>query len=268
MNTIQSLSKSSFLFLIGVINSIKQLKVSFRHNRREIQKELGSHSHIDAQKVFLNYTLSDSIKTDDLIQRVKDSIEVYEEHTGKRIRRDAVLAIEVLFSIPIARPDIVTDVYFKDCLAWTVEQFSPALVLTADVHLDEAAPHMHVILSCVTPTRLIGSQIKGNKTRYQERTEHFFHNVASKYGLNRPPNKLLKADRQRLAKDVISRVENTRDPMTQSPHYALIRATIQDDPAPFAMNLGIEIQTTPKNMRTVTQNMNSNGKGSDRPEAS
>jgi hypothetical protein len=192
---------------------------------------------------------------------------MHEEQTRKRIRRDAVLAIEVLFSIPIARPDIITDEYFKDCLAWTIEQFSPASVLTADVHLDESAPHIHVILSCVTPSRLIGSRIKGNKTRYQERTEHFFHNVASKYGLNRPPNKLLKVDRQRLAKDVISRVENSRDPMTQSPHYALIRATIQEDPAPFAMNLGIEIQTTPKKMRTVTQIMTSNGKGSDHPEA-
>ena len=122
-------------------------------------------------------------------------------------------------------------------------------------------------MSCVTPGRLIGSRIKGNKTRYQERTEHFFHNVASKYGLNRPPNKLLKVDRQRLAKDVISHVENSRDPMTQSHHYGLIRATIQEDPAPFAMNLGIEIQTTPKKIRTVTQIMTSKGKGSNRPDA-
>ena len=267
MNIIQSSVKSSFLFTIGVIKSIKQLKASLRHNRREIQKELGARSHIDAQKICLNYSLFEFEKTDDLIQRVNDSIEMHEEQTRKRIRRDAVLAIEVLFSIPIARTDIITDEYFKDCLAWTIEQFSPASVLTADVHLDESAPHMHVILSCVTPSRLIGSRIKGNKTRYQERTEHFFHNVASKYGLNRPPNKLLKVDRQRLAKDVISRVENSRDPMTQSPHYALIRATIQDDPAPFAMNLGIEIQTTVKKMRTVTQIMTSKGKGSNRPEA-
>ena len=267
MNTIQSPSKSSFLFVIGVINSIKQLKASFRHNRREIQKELGAHSHIDAQKVCLNYTLSEPVKTDDLIQRVKDSIEVHEKQTGRRIRRDAVLAIEVLFSLPVARADIKTDEYFKDCIAWTIEQFSPASVLTTDVHLDEAAPHMHVILSCVTPGRLIGSRIKGNKTRYHERTEHFFHNVAFKYGLNRPLHKLLKVDRQRLAKDVILHVENSRDPMTQSLHYGLIRATIQEDPAPFAMNLGIEIQTTPKKIRTVAQIMTSKGKGSDRPEA-
>jgi len=39
---------------------------------------------------------------------------------------------------------------------------SPANVFTADVHLDEANPHKHVILSCVTPTKLIGSWLKGN----------------------------------------------------------------------------------------------------------
>ena len=267
MNNTQTKSTGSFLFKINVIKSLSQLKAAFKHNRREIQKELGAKSHIDAQKICLNYSLVESLKTDDLIQRVKDSIEVYEKQSRKRIRHDAVLAIEVVFSVPVARPDIISDEYFKDCLAWTIEQFSPALVLTADVHLDESAPHMHVILSCVTPSRLIGSRIKGNKTRYQERTEHFFHNVASKYGLNRPPHKLLKIDRQNLAKDVISRVDNSRDPMTQSPHYALIRATIQDDPAPFAMNLGIEIQTTPKKMRTVEQIMTSKGKGSNRHEA-
>jgi len=267
MNTTQSSVKSSFLFTIGVINSIKQLKASFRHNRREIQKELGAHSHIDAQKVCLNYTLSESVKTDDLIQRVKESIEVHEEQIRKRIRRDAVLAIEVLFSIPLARHNITADEYFKDCLEWTIEQFSPAFVLTADVHLDEATPHMHVILSCVTPNKLIGSKIKGNKARYQERTEHFFHNVACKYGLHRPPTKLLKGDRLRLAKDVITRLESTRDPITQSPHYPLIRNSIQEDPMQFANNLGIEIQTTPKKMRTVVQIMTSKGKGSNRPEA-
>lgn len=267
MNDTQITSTGSFLFKISVINALAKLKASFKHNRREIQKELGANSHIDAQKICLNYALSESVKTDDLIQRVKHSIEVHEKQIRRRIRRDAVLAIEVLFSIPLASHNINADEYFKDCLDWTIEQFSPALVLTADVHLDEATPHMHVILSCVTPNKLIGSKIKGNKARYQERTDHFFHNVACKYGLHRPPTKLLKGDRLRLAKDVITRLENTRDPMTQSPHYPLIRNSIQADPMQFANNLGIEIQTTPKKMRTVVQIMTSKGKGANRPEA-
>ena len=267
MNTIEPSSKSSFLFKISVINSIKQLKLSFRHNRREIQKELGANSHIDINKSCFNYSLSEPVKTNDLIQRVKDSIKVHEEQTGKRIRHDAVLAIEVLYSIPVARPDINTEEYFNDCLVWTIEQFSLASVLMSDVHLDESAPHMHVILSCVTPNKLIGSKLKGNKVRYQERTDNFFHNVACKYGLNRPPTKLLKGDRLKLAKDVITLVEKLQDPMTKSPHYDLIRTNIRDDPTPFALNLGIEIQTTPKKMRTVEQIMTSKGKGSNRPEA-
>ena len=267
MNNINLTSKSSFLFKIGVINALAQLKASLRHNRREIQKELGAQSHIDAQKICLNYSLSESVNTHDLIQKVKDSIKVHEEQTRKRIRHDAVLAIEVVFSVPVSRADLNTEEYFKDCLAWTIEQFSPASLLTTDVHLDEAAPHMHVILSCVTPNKLIGSKIKGNKARYQERTDHFFHNVACKYGLNLPPIKLLKSDRLRLAKEVISRAENTQDPMTKSQHYELIRTSIRQDPTPFALNLGIEIQTTPKKMRTVMQIMTSKGKGSNRPEA-
>jgi hypothetical protein len=267
MNNTQITSTGSFLFKISVIKALAQLKASFKHNRREIQKELGAKSHIDAQKICLNYALSESVKTDDLMQRVKYSIEVHEDQIRKRIRRDAVLAIEVLFSIPLARHDIKSDEYFKDCLDWTIELFSPALLLTADVHLDEATPHMHVILSCVTPNKLIGSKIKGNKARYQERTDHFFHNVACKYGLYRPPTKLLKGDRLRLAKDVITRLESTLDPMTQSPHYPLIRNSIQEDPMHFASNLGIEIQTTPKKMRTAVQIMTSKGKGSNRPEA-
>ena len=175
MNNTQITSTGSFLFKISVINALAQLKASFKHNRREIQKELGAKSHIDVHKICLNYPLTEYLKTDDLIEKVKDSI-------------------EVLFSIPLARHNINADEYFKDCLEWTIEQFSPAFVLTADVHLDEATPHMHVILSCVTPNKLIGSKIKGNKASYQERTDHFFHNVACKYGLHRPPTKLLKGD--------------------------------------------------------------------------
>ena len=261
MNNTQTTYAGSFLFNISVINSLAQLKASFKHNRREIQKELGAKSHIDAKKIYLNYSLCEFINTVDLIHQVKDVIKVHEEHTGKRIRSDAVLAIEVLFSIPVARADISTGEYFNDCLAWAIQQFSPAVALTADVHLDESAPHMHTIFLCVTPKNLIGSKQKGDRAKYKKRTENFFNNVACKYGLNRPPIKLLKADRLKLAKQVTSHVESKGDPMTQSPHYPLIRTTIQNDPAPFAMNLGIEIQTTPKKMRTVTQIMTSKGRG-------
>ena len=255
-------NKSTLFFNIEKINSFSQLKSAFRHNKREIQKELGANSHIDASKICQNYSLIDSIPTPDLLQKMRDSIELFEESTGKRIRRDAVLALEAVFSLPANRIDFDIRQFFTDCLTWINEKLSPATVLTADVHLDEANPHMHVILSCVTPTKLIGSFLKGNKEKYYERNQDFFDIVASRYGLSLPPAKLYKTDRDKIAKVSILKIESTGDPMTKSPHYSLIRAMIQQNPVPFATNLGIPIQTTAKKMRTVVQIMTSKGKGS------
>ncbi len=255
-------TKSSLFFNIEKINSFSQLKSAFRHNKREIQKELGANSHIDASKIYQNYSLIETLATPELLQRMHDSVELYEESTGKRIRRDAVLALEAVFSVPSHRNDLDVQKFFADCLAWINAQLSPATVLTADVHLDEANPHMHVILSCVTPTKLIGSWLKGNREKYHERNDDFFHQVASHYGLSLPPTKLYKSDREKLAKVSISHIESTCDPMTKSPHYSLIRSMIQQNPVPFATNLGIPIQTTAKKMRTVVQIMTSKGKGS------
>jgi len=257
-------TKFTLFFEIDKINSFHQLRAAFRHNKREIQKELGANSHIDASKVRLNYSLIKTKPTTDLLQEMHDSIELYEEATGKRIRRDAVLALEAVFSVPVGRVDFDFDIkgFFTDCLAWLKQQMPSAIVMTADVHLDEANPHMHVILSCVTPTKLIGSLLKGNREKYHERNDDFFHQVASHYGLSLPPTKLYKSDREKLAKVSISHIESTCDPMTKSPHYSLIRSMIQQNPVPFATNLGIPIQTTAKKMRTVVQIMTSKGKGS------
>ena len=255
-------TKTSLFFHIDKINSFHQLKAAFRHNKREIQKELGANSHIDASKICMNYSLIESVPTPDLLQKMHDSVEQYEDTSGKRIRRDAVLALEAVFSIPANRTDIGIERFFQDCLLWLTEQMSPATVLTADVHLDEANPHMHVILSCVTPTKLLASWLKGNNEKYRERNEDFFHKVASHYGLSLPPRKLYKADRNNLAKASISKIESDGDPMTKSPHYPLIRSMIRENPVPFATNLGIPIQTTPKKMRTLVQIMTSKGKGS------
>jgi Plasmid recombination enzyme len=262
MNNTSTNDQTAFLLNIGAINTLKILRSAFTHNKREIQKELGARSHIDAQKIPLNYSLVDVVSTDGLIHKVNERIQAYEHNIFKRIRHDAVIAIEVLFSLPHSRPDINNRDYFRDSLAWAETQFSPAEVLTADVHLDEATPHMHVIFLCVTPTKLVASKVKGDKRKYRERKEDFFHKVAQKYGLTLPPEKLLKADRIRLAKQVISQVETSSDPMTKSPHYHLIRLRIENDPVPFAVNLGIDVKTTPKKLRTVVQIFTSKGEGS------
>ena len=69
--------KSSLFFNLEKINSFSQLKAAFRHNKREIQKELGANSHIDASKICMNYSLIETVPTPNLLQLMHDSIELY-----------------------------------------------------------------------------------------------------------------------------------------------------------------------------------------------
>ena len=254
-------SANTFLFNIEKIKSLVQLREAFKHNRREIQKELGATSQIDSQRIENNFSLLQFESTADLMLQVKTAVKAYQSNTGKAIRNDAVIALEVLFSLPNAVTNINTHEYFKDCLNWTTAQLSPASVITADVHMDEATPHMHVLLLCVTPTQLVASKVKGNHSKYKARKTDFFLNVAQKHGLSCPPDRLRKADRVKLAKLVISTVEKTADPITKSSHYPLIRIQIEQNPTPFAVNLGIQIKPTPKALRTMVQTFTGKGKG-------
>lgn len=261
MNSSQNPSNRSFYLNIKPISSKIKLRNAIRHNYREIQAELGANSHIDATRTHLNQNLVPKTNADDLMLRVTDVIDAYEAQHSRRIRKDAVLAIEVLFSLPVMASEIPAIDYFRDCLAWAKDQLKPGEVISADVHLDESAPHMHVIFFAVTPACLNGTRIKGYKSAKFEREQNFYENVAAKYGLQAPPTRLAKADRVQLAKKVLSTIEGTDDPLTRSPHFPLIKAAIEEEPVPWAQNLGIEIEITPRKMRTFAQIMTSKGKG-------
>lgn len=69
---------------------------------------------------------------------MSDCIDEYEVKNGKMIGKNAVIAIELLFSIPTQKTDIDIKNYFSDCLAWANSEFAPAMPLTADVHLDKS----------------------------------------------------------------------------------------------------------------------------------
>jgi hypothetical protein len=256
--------KHTFLFSIGVIKTLKKLKDAFKHNKREIQRELGANSHIDAQRMHLNHSLLDAISTANLISNMSDCIDEYETKSGKMIRKDAVIAIELLFSIPAQKTDIDIKNYFSDCLAWANSEFAPAVPLTADIHLDESNPHMHIIFNCVVADRLVGSFVKGNKQKYIKRTDNFFEKVGQKYGLAKPPERLPKAFKADLAKRVLNEIEKNSDPMTQSSLYPTFKLEIENNPTPYAVNLGMEIKVPQKKPRTVAQIFTSKGKGKNR----
>ena len=254
-------NQSTFVFRISSIKSIYQLRSALKHNKREIQAELGVLGNINPKLMKENYSLLEKHSSSHTLSIVKNSISTYQTNVGRRIRSDAVLAIEVMFSLPIHRNDIDHKSYFEECLKWGSRVFKPAEIMSAEVHLDESNPHMHAIFFCVTPSQLLGNGLKGNKQKFADRQNDFHNNVAQKYGLSIPSPKIKKADRLKLGKKITSHFEKTNDPVIKSPCYPIVKALIVENPIEFAEMYGISISIKPKKMRTMAQIFTSKGKG-------
>jgi hypothetical protein len=262
MITFSHPTKKHLVFNIQKITSKNQLWVAILHNKREIAREIGTLGHIDASRTHLNYSLVEFESSDRLREKVNQAIAEHQKFLGKRIRHDAVIALEVLFSISSQNTEINRKQYFEDCLAWSVKEFLPAQALTADVHLDESSPHLHIIFLCVTKTNLVASAVTGFKKKFSTRRENFQINVGSKHGLVLPPPALSRKNRGLLAKQVIKGLELSQDPITHSKHYAAICEAIHKNPAPFAFEQDLEAVHVPQKMRTMAQIFTSKGRGS------
>lgn len=253
--------KIAFVFRINTINKMQQLRNALKHNKREIQAELGARGHINPELVKHNYSLLEQKSAKEIFTIVEKDIKTYQENQCKRIRTDAVVAIEILFSLPAIQSEINTKQYFVDCFNWSIEQFHSAKILSADVHLDESCPHMHVIFSCIGSTQLLGSKLKGDKKKFADRQLDFYNNVAHKHGLYMPASKINKTDRLILGKKITAHLETINDPLVSSPSYSIVKNMIFENPTPFAQMYDFEIAVTPKKMKTVTQIFTSKGKG-------
>ena len=126
---------ASQLLRLGTIKGKNGVLEALKHNKRELQAERGADAHIDATRTPLNYCLAgdstpSAIATHAKVQMVKAGIETP--------RKNGVMAVEVLFSLPIDRHQQDTKPFFADCLAWLNNTFAGEL-LSFDVHLDESA---------------------------------------------------------------------------------------------------------------------------------
>jgi hypothetical protein len=162
------------------------ITVAARHNKREIQAEIGASGRIDATRSGLNQSLvgpSDAAGVGELAKSLMMAAGVV------KTRSDAVLGIEVVFSLP---PDHALDdvAYFSDCTAWAGGYFAGAEILSADIHRDEAAPHCHALILPLVDGRMVGSDLFGGRPKLAFMTKHFHENVASRYGLGRAPKRL------------------------------------------------------------------------------
>ena len=242
---------------------IKKLKgggiitVAARHNKREIQAEMGATGSIDPIRSRLNYTIAGPAAAADVGQLAKNLMTA----AGVvRLRKDAVMALEIVFSLPPGHA-IDDRAYFTDCATWAEHHFG-GVILSVDVHKDEAQDHCHVLLLPLIGGRMDGGRMVGNKQKLLAMHKQFHLDIAGRYGLSKAPARLTGASKQAAVKAVLQKLRETGDSALQSAAWAAIRAMIESDPTQFLMTLGIEQQAPKKKLRKMDAIFISKGKGS------
>jgi hypothetical protein len=241
---------------------IKKLKgggiitAAARHNKREIQAEMGATGSIDPTRSHLNYSLAGPTAAGDVAQLAKDTMTA----AGvTKLRKDAVMGLEIVFSLPPGHA-IDDRAYFTDCAKWA-ERYFGGVILSVDVHKDEAQDHCHLLLLPLLEGRMAGSDMLGGKQMLMAMHKQFHLDVAGRHGLSKAPARLTGASKQAAAKAVLQRLRETGDKALQSNLWATMRDVIESDPMPFVMALSIELKAPAKKLKTFTQIMTSKGKG-------
>lgn len=230
----------------------KLLKAA-RHNRRAILAELGAGSTIDSSRSHLNECLAGPETPEavaNLARRLMGAAGI------AKVRKNAVRAVEMVFSLPVKRAEMDEGAFFLRCLEWGAENFGP--VLSADVHNDEAAPHFHLLVLPLRDGRMVGSSLVGGPKELRQWLAKFQNEVANPFGLKRGATRISK---QGAADAVLAHLHATHDPALKSAAWLALRDAIEANPQPFVACLGVEVKAPrAKVARTFTQIMTGTGR--------
>jgi hypothetical protein len=234
------------------------IAVAARHNRREIQAELGAGGHIDPNRIHLNVTLHGPAAAGDVGQLARD---LMAQAGVKKLRKDAVMGLEIVMSLPVGSR-IDDSAYFTDCTTWAGAYFGGSQnILSADIHRDEGQPHCHILILPLIEGRMIGNKLMGGTASLKAMQKHFFDAVASRFGLRKAAARMSATAKQAAAALVVARLKETGDSALQSKVWAALRDAIERTPEPFLMALSITLGTKTKPPRTMAQIFTSKGKG-------
>jgi hypothetical protein len=250
---------SEHFLRLATLSGHGKLAAAARHNKRAIQRELGASGHIDPCKTALNYCICGETTPEAIGAKAK----ALREALGiTKLRKNAVQAIEVIFSLPSQAP-IDTRQYFNDCCDWLAKAMGAQNILAADVHHDEAQPHCHVLLLPIKDGKMAGAAIMGNMRTMYERQSAFYEAVPKRYGLAMTQRRRVSLkERQTLSKAILGHLRASNDPALKSQGWPVIRDQIEQAPQLWANCLGLDLPTgQPKKQRTMAQIFTSKGRG-------
>jgi hypothetical protein len=133
---------ASCYFKAGTVNPLTKasstIKNAIAHNRRTTQAAHGARSNIDSTRSHLNYSLAGDASPSVIVAKVTAGM------VDHKARKNAPHAVEVLISLPDNwKGD--TRAVFVDAIPYLMGILGADNLLSADVHLDEPNPHMHVL---------------------------------------------------------------------------------------------------------------------------
>lgn len=184
------------VLLIKKLTGASIVFVAAKHNHREIAAELGAASHIDPARTILNRVLRGE-NTAAGVAAYATSL--MQSADVKTLRKDAVRGIEFIVSLPPAS-GVDEAAFFEAATQWVEDSFD-GKVISAVTHLDEDAPHVHIILLPLVDGHMVGSSLVG---RFAPLQDDFHQKVGQRFGLNRQvKHKRLGAAIRRHAMDMI-----------------------------------------------------------------
>lgn len=228
------------------------VRVAATHNLRQLQAEIGADDHIDAARTRTNQIIfgpstASAVSTSAASQMDDAGI-------GKP-RKDAVRAIEIVFSLPVVS-NIESTAFFTECLSWS-RGFFKVPVLSAVIHLDESAPHCHVILLPLQDGRMQGSALVGYRTRLQAIQQSFFDQVGQRYGLTRPKaqRRLNAATAMKAASLAFTAIVSNDDLLLDPAVKAAILEAFGKNPAPLLAAIGLSMPMPRKAVKPFVEIM-------------
>jgi hypothetical protein len=244
------------VFFLG-IKSLNLKSVAAARNRDQVLPVVGRHlfrqiyaetcwngGRIDHSRSWRNYSLLPDVPmTSEAMVEAALAAVADNGIDWAKLRKDQIVGVELVISLPTTFQGDAR-AFFVDSLAWVKATFpSPITIVAAVVHMDEANPHMHIILvPIVGPGRMDGHQIVGYKGKYAKRVKSFHQQVAQRYGLGKPHRKIQLAyrERQQLAERVLTTMTADGPAWADSPAaVGAMRRMLIADPMPMATALGL-----------------------------
>jgi len=215
-----------------------------RHNLREIQAEQGASGHINPKRSRDNAVIAGPLTATEVKGLAATLLADVE--TAK-LKRDHCQAIEAVFALPAG---VYTDAgsYFAKCLQWlSAEMALP--ILSAVIHHDEAAQHMHVLMLPIKNGKHVGGKpiVKPELKRLRD---SFFAQVAGPAGFKREGAKLRGMAKQWAVTAVLREAVSMGLPDALGPLWPFMVAAIKQEPTAALIALNID----PRNIRPAGPN--------------